>query len=102
MLQRIEVIGNLVQDAELKSGREDKEFISFRVAASETVAGEKRTTYYDVTLSKSGVIDYLKKGQQVYVSGKLSLSAVCREDKAFLNANILAKDLVLVGGNREN
>ena len=102
MLQKIEIIGNLVQDAELKSGREGKEFISFRVAASEQSGEDRKTTYYDVVAGKSGVLSYLKKGQTVYVSGRLSLSAVCKDGKAFLNASVSARDLVLVGGSKEN
>ena len=98
MLQKIEIIGNLVSDAELRAGKDGKEFISFRVAASEQSGEEKKTTYYDVNQGKSGVLDYLKKGQQVYVSGRLSISAVCKDGKAFLNAYISAKDLVLLGG----
>lgn len=102
MLQKIEVIGNLVSDAEVKSGKDGKEFISFRIAASEQSGEEKRTTYYDVKFGKSGVLDYLRKGQQVYVSGRLSLSAVCKDGKAFLNAYISARDLVLVGTAKDN
>lgn len=98
MLQKIEIIGNLVSDAELRNGKDGKEFVSFRVAASEGSGDDRRTTYYDVSFSRSGLLQYLKKGQCVYVSGRLSLSAVCREDKAFLNAYVSARDIVLLGG----
>lgn len=101
MLQKIEIIGNLVSDAELRSGKEGKEFVSFRVAASEGNGEERHTTYYDVTFNRSGLLQYLKKGQCVYVSGRLSLSAVCKDGKAFLNAYVGARDIVLLGG-REN
>lgn len=102
MLQKIEIIGNLVQDAEVKQTKEGKEFISFRVAVTESAGEEKRTTYFDVNCARSGVLDYLKKGRQVYISGRLSLSAVCRDDKAFLNANVSARDLVLISGGKDN
>lgn len=102
MLQKIEIIGNLVQDAELKSGKEGKEFISFRVAVSEQSGEDRKTTYYDVICGRSGVLNYLKKGQPVYVSGRLSVSAISKDGKAFLNASISAKDLVLIGGTKDN
>ena len=51
---------------------------------------------------RSGVLNYLKKGQPVYVSGRLSVSAISKDGKAFLNASISAKDLVLIGGTKDN
>jgi len=101
MLQKIEVIGNLVSDAEVKSGREGREFVSFRVAVNEGSGEDKKTTFYEVSYVKSGLLQYLKKGQAVYVSGKLSLSAISKDDKAYLNASVSAKDIVLLGG-RDN
>ena len=101
MLQKVEIIGNLVSDAEVKSGKDGKEFVSFRVAVSEGSGEDKKTTYYDVNYVKSGLLQYLRKGQQVYVSGRLSISAVQKDDRAFLNAYIGAKDIVLVGGPKE-
>ena len=46
MLQKIDLIGTLVADAEIKNGKDGSEFIAFRVAASESSGEEKRTTYY--------------------------------------------------------
>ena len=100
MLQKIEIIGNLVADAELKQGKDGKEFISFRVAVSEGSGEDRRSTYYDVNYVKSGILQYLRKGQPVYVSGRLSLSAVCKDERAFINAYISAKDIVLCGGSK--
>lgn len=101
MLQKVEIIGNLVSDAEVKSGKDGKEFVAFRVAVSEGAGDEKKATYYDVNYVKSGLLQYLRKGQPVYVSGKLSISAVLKDDKAYLNAYVSAKDIVLVGGQRD-
>lgn len=90
MLQKIDLIGNLVADAEIRTGKDGSEFIGFRVAVSENSGEEKRTTFYEVSCHKSGVIDYLKKGQQVFVSGRLSISAVCKDGKAYQNAYVSA------------
>ena len=90
MLQKIDLIGNLVADAEIRTGKDGSEFISFRVAVSENSQEEKRTTYYEVNCHKSGVIEYLKKGQQVFVSGRLSLNAIAKDGKAYLNAYVSA------------
>lgn len=101
MLQKIEIIGNLVGDAEVKSGKDGKEFVSFRVAVNEGSGEDKKTTYYDISYVKSGLLQYLTKGQAVYVSGRLSLSAVCKDDKAYLNAYVSAKDIVLLGSRND-
>lgn len=104
MLQRIEIIGNLVADAEVRPGQNQSEFVAFRVAVNESSGEEKKTTFYDVSYAKNGVFGYLRKGQQVYVSGRLSVSASNGKDgRAYLNAYINARDLELCGSpSRDN
>ena len=96
MLQKIEIIGNVVADAELKQSKSGNQYVSFTVAVNEGNGDEKRTTYYDVGTSKTGVLNYIKKGRTIYVSGRLSLSAVCRDNKAFLNAYVTASEIDLM------
>ena len=97
MLQRIEIIGNLTADAELKSGNDGKQFIVFRVGVYENHGEERKSTYYDVSYPNGGIYNYLKKGRQVYVSGKLSVSATLWNNAPYLNARISAKDIELCG-----
>jgi single-stranded DNA-binding protein len=101
MLQKIDLIGNLTKDAEIKQRTDGSEYIQFTVAANETKGDKKNTTYYDVTVSKSGVIEFLKTGQQVFVSGRLSVSATCKDGVAYLNAYVSAKDLILCSSPRK-
>ena len=96
MLQKIEIIGNVVADAELKQSKSGNQCVSFTVAVNEGNGDERRTTYYDVGSSKTGVLNYIKKGRTIYVSGRLSLSAVCRDNKAFLNAYVTASEIDLM------
>ena len=96
MLQKIEIIGNVVADAELKQSKSGNQYVSFTVAVNEGNGDERRTTYYDVGSSKTGVLNYIKKGRTIYVSGRLSLSAVCRDNKAFLNAYVTASEIDLM------
>ena len=63
-----------------------KEYMSFRVAVNDTRKGEKTSTFYDVTAVRTGVLDYLKKGQGVIVSCHLSISFV-----VLLAVNLLEK-----------
>jgi single-stranded DNA-binding protein len=93
MYQRIDLIGNLVADAEVRTGKDGNEFISFRVAANEYHGEEKRATFYEVNCRKTDVIKLLKSGTQVFVTGRISLSAVCKDGKAYLNAYVSATDV---------
>ena len=93
MIQKIEIIGNVVADAELKQSKSGNQYVSFTVVVNEGSGDEKRSTYYDVGTSKTGVLNFIKKGRPIYVSGRLSLSAVCRDNKAYLNAYITASEI---------
>ena len=94
-MQRIDLIGNLVADAEIRTGKDGNEFISFRVAANDYHGEEKRGTYYDVSYRKSEVIKHLKAGLRVFVSGRLSISTVVKEGKTYQNNYVFASDLAL-------
>ena len=101
-MQNITISGNLISDARLFNDQSGKEYMSFRVAVNDIRKGEKNTTYYDVTASKTGVMDYLKKGQGVIVSGKLTIEAIDKDVKSFVNINVFARDLELYGQQRAN
>ena len=95
MLQRIDLIGNLVADAEIKTGKDGKDFISFRLAVSENFGEEKRTTFFNVTCAKSGVIEYLKEGIQVFVTGRFGVSNREKDGKMYTNLNVTASQVCL-------
>ena len=48
MIQKIEIIGNVVADAELKQSKSGNQYVSFTVVVNEGSGDEKRSTYYDV------------------------------------------------------
>ena len=95
-MQKLFIIGNLCADPQLRSTRDGTPVCSFTVAVNEGNGDEKRTTYYDVGSSKTGILNYVKKGRTIYVSGRLSLSAVCRDNKAYLNAYVTASEIDLM------
>ena len=102
MLQ-VNCIGHLGGDAELKNAN-GKEFTTFRIAHTERWtddAGQPHdnTTWVDCIINgKPGVFDYLKRGQQVFVSGGCSLrvysSAKDRCMKAGLTINVRSVELL--------
>jgi single-stranded DNA-binding protein len=74
MMQVITIVGNIVDDAELRKSKDgNSQFISFRVAVTENRGDDRKTTYYDVTHPSTGVLHFLKKGKAVSVVGPLSI-----------------------------
>ena len=62
MMQVITIVGNIVDDAELRKSKDgNSQFISFRVAVTENRGDDRKTTYYDVTHPSTGVLHFLKK-----------------------------------------
>ena len=96
MLQKIDLLGNLVADAEVVTSKDGREQIAFRLAVNDKVGEDSKATYFDVRMGKSGIVSYLKKGTAIYVTGKLALSATAKDGKAYLNAAVFARDVVLL------
>lgn len=103
------LIGHLGADAECKNVN-GKEFITFRVANTDRWtddAGQvhENTTWVDCVMNgKPRVFDYLKKGQQVFACGSVSLrvysSAKDKCMKAGLTINV--RQVELLGGQRDD
>lgn len=102
-------VGHLGGDAQVK-GDAGKEFTTFRVAHSSRWTDEQgvqhdNTLWVDCVLNgKPAVIEYLKKGQMVYVSGqaetRLYSSAKDRCMKAGLKINV--RTIELLGGKGDD
>ena len=101
-MQNITISGNLASDARTIQGQNGNENMSFSVAVNDMRKGEKTVTYYDVSCPKTGVFDYLKKGQGVVVSGRLAISTVEKDDRTYTNINVYARDLELTGAPKGN
>lgn len=99
------IIGNLGADAEVKSSN-GKEFTTFRVAHTDRWKDENGqnhdvTQWIDCVLSgQPNVVQYLKKGTQVYVSGNSQLRTYSSPKdkciKAGLTINV--RSIELIGG----
>lgn len=103
-MQQIFLIGNLTADAEVKSATRNgnkSEFVSFKLACNEQIGDEKTTTYYDVTMARTGVFDFLKKGQKVGVVGRFKFT-VSRDGngKEYPHLNVSASGVELAGTPR--
>lgn len=107
MLQSI-CIGYLGADAEVKSSN-GKEFTTFRIAHTDKWTDEQQQTHENtiwvdcVLNGKPTVVEYLKRGTQVYITGSVSLrvysSAKDRCMKAGMTINV--RSIELLGGKTD-
>lgn len=103
------LIGNLGADAEVKVSN-GTEFITFRVAHTHTHKLQDGTTtsntvWVDCILSKrTGVVDYLKKGTQVYVDGNISLRVYSSPKDRCMKAGITihVQNIELIGSKPDS
>ncbi|MEO6285820.1 MAG: single-stranded DNA-binding protein [Dyadobacter sp.] len=73
-MQKLTLIGNLGADAVIRQSPGKDDFLSFKVACTESFtnnSGDKteRTTWYDCTSKKTHLAQFLKKGHQLHVEG---------------------------------
>lgn len=106
-LNKVQIIGNLGRDAELKYTQGGTAMAKFSVATTETwndKSGQRqeRTEWHNVTLwgkSAEATAEYLRKGKQVYVEGRLQSNSY--EDRDGVKRKVWevrADRLVLLGG----
>ena len=97
-MQRIEIIGNLAKDAVQVEGQNGGHpFISFTVICDEKRGDSEYKTSYEVTGAVSGVLDFLKKGRQVFVAGYPSARAYLgKEDQPAAQMRISAQTIDLL------
>lgn len=107
---KIEAIGNLGADAEIKDANGNK-FISFRVAHSDKWTGtdgqdKERTTWIDVIMNDpdSKVFPYLKQGVKVFVRGYGStrIYSSPKQRQMLAGVTIKAQEVELCGGSSDD
>ena len=108
-MQQIQIIGRLGDDAQIKD-LNSNQVIEFNVAVSEIYIdkqGTKQTKTNWFNCAKWGnqtaVAQYLKKGGQVYVSGKPNNRAYAKDDGTIVVVNgITVMEIELLGNKEDN
>lgn len=101
MLQ-LSVIGNLGRDAEVKHIGE-RDYIAFSVASTEKENGEEVTRWISVLASNNqNIIPYLRKGQQVFLSGRYQDKMYTHQYGVGIDRQLFANVLQLCGGKRDD
>jgi len=104
-MQKIILSGNLGKDAELNKLESGRNCVRFNVAVNSSKGkGEEKQTltqWYGVSyfVNSEAILQYLKKGAKVVVCGSLDLDVFTSEKskQVFVNANVLATDVEIVG-----
>lgn len=91
-MQRVTLIGNIGQDAQVKTLDSGAKAIQFSVAVSEKYGEKESTTWYRCTQWKTpqqptSLANYLKKGVKVFIEGKPSINSYKSKNGEF-NASI--------------
>lgn len=102
------IVGNLGQDPEVRYTQEGVAVANFSVATSEAwidkQSGEKReqTDWHKIVVWRKlaeNCGEYLKKGRQVYVEGKLQTRPWEKDGQTFYTTEIKADVVQFLGGN---
>lgn len=107
---RIECIGNCSQDAQVKEFN-GKQYICFSLAHNEKYKDQSgqwqdKTTFLSVMKpcanGNTSLVQYLKKGKQVFVAGTPSARTYKdKQNEVQAALNILAMDVQLLGGKND-
>ena len=105
---KLEIIGNIGSDAEVKEFGE-KKYVSFSVACTEYSKDQKgNKTEYTTWVSilwygdGGGLLPYLKKGVKVFIRGNLKAKAYTdKQGAAQASININASEVQLCGGKSD-
>ncbi len=109
-MQRIEIIGNIGNDAEIKDFQSNQ-VINFNVAVSETftnkTTNEKTTNTIWFSVQKWGnntsLAQYLLKGTQVFIAGKVANRAwIDKDGNAQISNGINAFEIQLLGKKEQS
>lgn len=99
-MEIVMILGNLTEDAVPRT-IQDKEVVTFRVAAGKR-GQSGGATFYSCILSKNTKItEFLKKGQKVAVTGRLSIQETEKDGRHYTNINVSVMDIELVGFAKE-
>jgi len=105
-VNKVILIGNLGKDAEVKYTASQKAVANFSLATSRRVKDgdgwRDETTWINVVLwNVEKVADFLKKGKQVYIEGRLQTRSYESHGEKKYVTEVVAEELILLGGDRD-
>lgn len=100
------VDGRLTKDAEVRVNKtNNKKFLTFTIANNGYAKGEQTTTYFNVVSYNEFDVNRIEtfiKGKLVVVTGKPNEVMTIKENKTYLNRNIMAHNIEMGTPSRDN
>ena len=98
-MRRVEIIGNLGRDAELKVTNSGISVLNFTVAAKGSRKEDESQWHSCALFGKRAETlgQYLKKGQKVFVRGEYKIRAWSKGDKSGVDVDVTADEVELLG-----
>jgi len=97
------ISGRLVRDSELRFLKDGKQVLSFSVASNSGYGESKKTNYFECSIFGARgekLADYMKKGQEVAVSGEITLNEYqTTEGETKASLRVRVNDITLVGSS---
>jgi single-strand DNA-binding protein len=106
-VNKVTLLGNLTRDAETAYTTSQTSVTKFSVATSrrwKDQAGEWKedTEFTNVVLWRNeNLAQFLTKGKQVYVEGRLQTRSYEKNGEKKYSTEVVADDVILLGGGRE-
>lgn len=103
-MRRIEIIGNLGRDSELKSTSGGTSVLNFSVAAKSARKDDESVWHSCALFGKraESLAEYLKKGQKVFVRGEYKIREWSKGDKSGVDVDVTVDEIELLGGKPAN
>lgn len=103
---KVDLIGRLGKDPESKSdGAKTKVSFSMAVDAGKDQSGNKKTAWFTVHVfgkDQGFVLEHLKKGNEVYVTGKADLRAYVKDGTPVATGDVFASIVQKVGWEKKD
>jgi single-strand DNA-binding protein len=100
MLNQVEIIGNLGRDVEAFDTRNGRGARLSVATSYKPQDGEEQTEWHRVVVfgkQADFCIDYLSKGRQVFVSGRLQTSSYEKDGQKHYSTDIIAQRVLALG-----
>jgi single-strand DNA-binding protein len=107
-LNKVQLIGRLGADPELKYTPNNRPVCNLRIATSEVFKDksgtkQEKTEWHRVTVwgdTAENCSKYLSKGREVYIEGKLETRSYEKEGQKHYSTSIVAFNVMFLGGGR--
>lgn len=102
-MRRIEIIGNLGSDAELKVIGAGTSVLNFSVAAKSSRKDDDSIWHKCALFGKraESLAEYLKKGQRVFVRGEYKIRKWESGERSGIDVEVTADEIELLGDKKE-